>query len=98
MIPGGQSFTIPESSITNVQSEGTGFNWTPAIRGGTTLIVVGGDDRGAGKGGSVLYVVSSGDGSCLDSSSPSSTPGSPAGGSYPTSLTGGTSGGSSGGG
>ncbi|KAF8626893.1 hypothetical protein AX15_004642 [Amanita polypyramis BW_CC] len=100
VIPGGQSFSIPESNITNVQAQGTGFSWTPPLRGGTTLIVVGGDNRGNGTGGSGLYVVSNGinnDGSCLNNNSPSSTPGNPAGGSYPTNASGDTAGGSSGG-
>jgi len=91
LIPGGQSFAIPESQITDVPAQGTGFSWTPSIRGGTTLIIVGGDNRGNGTAGSSLNIVSSGTeniGSCLSNSSPSSTPGSPAGGSYPTSTTG----------
>ncbi|KAG6900476.1 hypothetical protein C0993_010195 [Termitomyces sp. T159_Od127] len=90
VIPGGQSFSIPESNITNITSEGTGFSWTPNLRGGTTLIIVGGDSRGNGTAGSSLNVVSSGPnniGSCLNDVSPSSTPGSPAGGSYATSTT-----------
>lgn len=91
VIPGGQSFSIPEGTLTNVSAEGTGFTWEPSLRGGTTLILVGGDARGNGTAGSSLNVVSSGInniGSCLSGSSPSSTPGSPAGGSYPTSTTG----------
>ncbi|KAG6820296.1 hypothetical protein H0H93_002734 [Arthromyces matolae] len=89
VIPGGQSFSVPESSITNVASQGTGFSWTPSLRGGTTLIIVGGDSRGNGTAGSSLNVVSSGPnniGSCLNDASPSSTPGTPAGGSYATST------------
>ncbi|PFH49873.1 hypothetical protein AMATHDRAFT_62260 [Amanita thiersii Skay4041] len=102
VIPGGQSFTIPESKFTDVQSQGTGFSWTPPLRGGTTLMIVGGDNRGNGSAGSTLKVVDTGfqnDVSCLSNSSPSSTPGSPAGGSYPTSTSGnsaGTGGGSGG--
>ncbi|PPQ69887.1 hypothetical protein CVT26_014150, partial [Gymnopilus dilepis] len=87
VIPGGQSFAIPQGQITTIQSEGTGFSWTPSVRAGTTLILVGGDNRGNGTGGSFFNVVSAGinnNGSCLSNSSPSSTPGSPAGGSYPT--------------
>ncbi|KAG6918356.1 hypothetical protein DXG01_015005 [Tephrocybe rancida] len=90
IIPGGQSFTIPQSEITNVETQGTGFSWTPSIRGGTTLIIVGGDSRGNGTAGSTLNTVSSGPdniGSCLNDVSPSSTPGTPAGGSYATSTT-----------
>ncbi|KAG6865630.1 hypothetical protein C0991_000799 [Blastosporella zonata] len=87
VIPGGQSFTIPQSALTNVASEGTGFSWVPPIRGGTPLIIVGGDSRGNGTAGSTLYTVSSGPdnvGTCLSDASPSSTPGSPAGGTYAT--------------
>ncbi len=87
VIPGGQSFSVPQGAITNQTSLGTGFTWKPSLRAGTTLMLVGGDSRGNGTGGSILNVVSAGtnqDGSCLSNSSPSSTPGSPAGGSYPT--------------
>ncbi|KAJ7754444.1 hypothetical protein B0H16DRAFT_1458948 [Mycena metata] len=105
VIPGGDSFEIPQGAITNVPAEGTGFNWTAPLRGMTTLLLVGGDDRGNGTAGSTLYIVGSGDSndnSCLNSASPVSTTGSPAGGSYSTSTsgagTGGGSGGSSGGG
>lgn len=95
VIPGGQSFAIPEVEITNIQSQGTGFSWTPSLRGGTTFILIGGDNRGAGSAGSVLNTVSSGVnniGTCLNDQSPSSTPGSPAGGSYPTGPNGGVGG------
>lgn len=60
-------------------------------------MLVGGDDRGNGTAGSVLFVVSSGidnNSNCLDQNSPSSTPGSPAGGSLPTSTPGPGGGGS----
>jgi hypothetical protein len=70
-----------------VASEGTGFTWEPSILAGTTLILVGGDNRGNGTGGSVTYQVGAGtapDSSCLSNLSPSSTPGNPAGGAYPT--------------
>lgn len=90
VIPGGQSFVIPVGALTEVASEGTGFNWTPSVRGGTTLLLVGGDDSGLGSAGSGSYNVGFGvnpDNSCLNSTSPSSTPGTPAGGSYPTSST-----------
>lgn len=82
-----------------MESQGTGFSWTPSLRGGTSLIIVGGDARGNGTAGSSPNTVSSGinnDGSCLNNASPSSTPGSPAGGSYPTSTTGAGVGGSHG--
>ncbi|KAJ7719185.1 hypothetical protein DFH07DRAFT_973019 [Mycena maculata] len=97
VIPGGESFEIVEGAITQVADEGTGFNWTAPLRGMTTLLLVGGDDRGNGTAGSTLYTVSSGindDTSCLNSSSPTSTAGSPAGGSYATG-TGATTGSSS---
>ncbi|KAJ6595774.1 hypothetical protein DFH09DRAFT_1024628 [Mycena vulgaris] len=96
VIPGGQSFEIPQGDITNVASQGTGFSWTPPLRGMTTLLLVGGDNRGNGTAGSSLYIVNPGinnDGSCLNSNSPSSTAGSPAGGTYSTST--GTASGSS---
>ncbi|KAL5523056.1 hypothetical protein ACEPAF_1323 [Sanghuangporus sanghuang] len=88
VIPGGDSFNITVGDLTTVSEQGVGFNWTPNIRGGTTLVVGAGDDRGLGAGGSVTYIVSTGNGNttCLDNSSPSSTAGSPAGGSYPTST------------
>ncbi|KAF7344599.1 hypothetical protein MSAN_01942000 [Mycena sanguinolenta] len=94
VIPGGISFEIPQGPITQVAEEGTGFNWTAPLRGMTTFLLVAGDDRGNGTGGSTLYIVSSGtnnDNSCLNSTSPSSTAGSPAGGMYPTGSGGGTS-------
>jgi len=106
VIPGGQSFAIPQGEITRVEEQGLGFSWVPNVRTGTTLMIVGGDNRGNGTGGSIFNVVSGGiknDSGCLKQDSPSSTPGSPAGGSYPTSSTGagvggGGSGGSGGGG
>lgn len=91
VIPGGQSFSIPEGQITQVSGQGTGFSWTPSVREGSTLIVVAGDDRGLGTGGSGLYTVSQGiypNSSCLTTTSPSSTIGSPAGGTYPTNASG----------
>lgn len=85
MIPGGQSFVIPEGSLTTVAEEGLGFDWTPSVRAGTTVMVVAGDDRGPGTGGSSTYIVNYfSNSSCLNDLSPSSTAGSPAGGSYPT--------------
>lgn len=99
VIPGGQSFSIPEGQITQVSNEGTGFDWIPSVREGSILIVVAGDDRGLGTGGSGLYTVAQGiypNSSCLTSTSPSSTLGSPAGGTYPTNASGAeTTGGSS---
>ena len=92
VIPGGQSFAIPEGPITRVQAQGTGFSWVTNVRGGTTLMLVGGDNRGNGTGGSVFSVVSSGidnNSTCLSQNSPSSTAGNPAG--MPTSVSGGGS-------
>lgn len=88
VIPGGDSFEIPFSNPTQKADEGTGFNWVPPVRGGTTFMLGAGDNRGLGSGGSVTYIVAAGnsDTSCLNSTSPSSTAGSPAGGSYPTST------------
>ncbi|KAJ7686668.1 hypothetical protein B0H17DRAFT_707809 [Mycena rosella] len=51
VIPGGQSFNIPQGAITNVASQGTGFSWTPPLRGMTTVLLVGGDNRGTGSAG-----------------------------------------------
>ncbi|KAI5996298.1 hypothetical protein EDD15DRAFT_510684 [Pisolithus albus] len=91
VIPGGQSFGIPVGKQSQVANEGTGFNWTASVRAGTTLILVSGDGRGRGTGGSGLYNVAAGlypDSSCLSNTSPSSTAGPPAGGSYPTDASG----------
>ena len=93
VIPGGQSFSVPEGSLSTVPQQGLGFSWTPSVRAGTTLLLLGGDDRGPGTAGSAVYIVNQGDNSCLSDLSPSSTPGSPAGGSYPTSTSGASSGG-----
>ncbi|KAJ3575874.1 hypothetical protein NP233_g810 [Leucocoprinus birnbaumii] len=94
VIPGGQSFAIPEGQITQVPSQGTGFTWNTNVRGGTTLMLLGGDNRGNGTGGSALSLVSSGinnDSGCLGQNSPSSTAGNPAG--MPTGSPGGGGGG-----
>lgn len=101
VIPGGQSFSVPESNFTTVPEEGYGFEWTPSVRIGTTVIIVAGDNRGPGTGGSGMYIVAQGSSessSCLNANSPSSTPGSPAGGTYPTSTSGAGVGGGNGGG
>jgi hypothetical protein len=93
VIPGGNSFNIPEGSLSTTNDTGTGFNWTVDISGGTNILVVAGDDRGIGSGGSAPFTVAySSNSSCLSSISPSSTAGSPAGGSYPTSTSGSSSG------
>ncbi|KAG8216791.1 hypothetical protein J3R82DRAFT_7038 [Butyriboletus roseoflavus] len=99
VIPGGDSFSIPMGAITNESSMGTGFQWTPTVRPGSTLMVVSGDARGLGTGGSGLYTVSAGlnpNSSCITNTSPSSTAGPPAGGAYPTNASGGMTSGSSG--
>ncbi|KAH9855319.1 hypothetical protein C2E23DRAFT_857987 [Lenzites betulinus] len=89
VIPGGQSFQIPQGQTSNVTGEGVGFNWTPSVRVGTTVLLVGGDQRGLGSAGSNFYTMQEGNtSSCLNDTSPSSTPGTPAGGSYPTSTDG----------
>ncbi|KAL0569778.1 hypothetical protein V5O48_012189 [Marasmius crinis-equi] len=104
VIPGGQSFKIPQTSdATAKDGTGTGFDWTPNVRSGTTFHIVASDSRGTGNGGSSRTTVGdsqSTDGNqCLNNQSPSSTPGSPAGGSYPTDSSGnGTNGGGSSGG
>ncbi|KAL1663947.1 hypothetical protein GGF50DRAFT_55877 [Schizophyllum commune] len=96
VIPGGDSFAIPPADINTTTETGTGFSWTPNVRGMTQLLIVAGDNRGNGTGGSGTYTVSSSsDNSCLDSNSPSSTPGDAAGGSYPTNTDGASNGGSS---
>ncbi|EGN92853.1 hypothetical protein SERLA73DRAFT_98611 [Serpula lacrymans var. lacrymans S7.3] len=99
VIPGGDSFSIPEGQITQNDSLGTGFSWTPTVRAGNTLLIIAGDNRGEGTGGSGSYNVQQGDdpsNACLNNNSPSSTAGPPAGGSYPTNNSGGTTGGSGG--
>lgn len=91
VIPGGQSFAVPEGTLTTVPSQGLGFTWVPSLRAGITLTLMGGDARGNGTAGRIQNVVSLGISdveSCLSDSSPSSTPGTPAGGSYPTSTSG----------
>jgi len=57
VIPGGQSFAVPAGDITTVPEQGTGFSWKPPLRGGTTLFLLGGDNRGNGTGGSNLSLV-----------------------------------------
>ncbi|KAF8625269.1 hypothetical protein AX15_005473 [Amanita polypyramis BW_CC] len=93
VIPGGQVFGIQQTTlrdVTNGTGPQTGFSWIPSIRTQTEFIIIGGDDRGIGTGGSEVHTVgNSGDNSCLNSLSPSSTPGTPAG-AYATGTTGGT--------
>ena len=96
VIPGGDSFNIPQGSLSS-DNNGIGFSWIVDITGGTNTFVVAGDDRGIGAGGSAAFIVAySSNSSCLSGTSPSSTAGSPAGGSYPTSTSGSSTGGSGG--
>jgi hypothetical protein len=89
VIPGGDSFSIPQGTLSTNNNTGTGYDWTVDITGGTNMFVVGGDGNGIGTGGSAPFTVAySANNSCLSSSSPSSTAGNPAGGSYPTSISG----------
>lgn len=57
IIPGGQSFTIPEPLITTQSPEGTGFSWTASITGETRFMIVAGDNRGMGSGGYAAFKV-----------------------------------------
>lgn len=63
VIPGGASSRIESGSPTN-----DSFVWTPALRAGTQLLIVGGDTMGAGKGGStdILTVAAGNSTACLD--------------------------------
>lgn len=95
VIPGGQSFQIPvpADNLTVVSEQGLGFTWYPSVRASTLVILVAGDNRGPGSGGSAPYLVNYSENStCLNDLSPSSTAGSPAGGSYPTTTSAGSSG------
>ncbi|KAG8942333.1 hypothetical protein FRC00_011916, partial [Tulasnella sp. 408] len=79
LIPGGQSFSLP------VPSSGNSFDWTVDMRQGTEFLLVAGDERGFGTGGSTdLYQVQGGSSSCIDAASPSSTAAPAAGGIYAT--------------
>ncbi|KAH9039230.1 hypothetical protein EDB84DRAFT_1675349 [Lactarius hengduanensis] len=97
VIPGGNSFNIPQGPLSTNAVTGTGFSWTVDISSGTNILIIGGDDRGIGSGGVAPFTVtSSANSSCLNSTSPSSTAGNPAGGSYPTSTSGWSNGNSGG--
>ncbi|KAH9061117.1 hypothetical protein EDB87DRAFT_1612047 [Lactarius vividus] len=97
VIPGGNSFIIPQGPLSTNTVTGTGFSWTVDVTGGTNILIIGGDDRGIGSGGVAPFTVAfSVNTSCLNSTSPSSTAGNPAGGSYPTSTSGSSNGGSGG--
>jgi len=91
VIAGGESFII------NVNAN-SGATFTPQIVPGVNVLVVVGDSRGFGSGGSAQQVIQPGnnDKSCINGNSPSSTAGSPAGGSYPTSTDGSGTGGGGG--
>ena len=87
-----------QGTLSTVKSEGYGFNWIVPVRTSTTVLLVGGDNRGIGAAGWTQQNINLGDHStCLNSSSPSSTPGSPAGGAYPTGSNGAGTGGGNGG-
>ncbi|THH17568.1 hypothetical protein EW146_g3282 [Bondarzewia mesenterica] len=89
VIPGGDSFSIPNGTLSTNSQTGTGFNWIVDVRGGTSMLLVAGDDRGIGVGGSAPFTIGyagSDASNCLSSNSPSSTAGDPAGGSYATST------------
>ena len=88
VIPGGELFDIPKGALKVIYGF-TGFDWTPSVRAGTSLILVGNDDRGVGSGGSTTLTVGQGDAlndTCLNDASPSSTPTPAAGGLYPSST------------
>ena len=85
VIPGPQDgkFTrIPFGKVDTRWVVGTGFTWTPAVRAGTNLIIVGGDNRGMGAGGFISNVVNPGNpasavfGDCPRSAPQNTTPSS----------------------
>lgn len=85
MLPGGESFALP------VPSSGSSFDWTVDMRQGTDYLVVAGDSRGFGTGGSSsLMTVGAGSSGCINGSSPSSTMAPAAGGIYATGSGGGS--------
>ncbi|KAG8851398.1 hypothetical protein FRB96_009235 [Tulasnella sp. 330] len=85
MLPGGQSFALP------VPNTGASFNWTVDMKQGTDYLIVAGDQRGFGTGGSSqLFTVGAGSSGCINGSSPSSTMGPAAGGIYATGSGGGS--------
>lgn len=83
IIPGGESTTIPSGNVqTGLQGGTSGIQWTPDVKVGTNIVLVPGDDRGLGSGGSASVSIGNnpnGDSSCIDGNSPSSTPGTAAG-------------------
>lgn len=88
IIPGGQSFSIP------VANGALTVNWAPIrVLAGTGVMLVAGDDRGLGTGGSAfIMIVQNGNSGCLNAGNPvySSTPAPYAGGQYATGSGGGT--------
>ncbi|KAG8829478.1 hypothetical protein FRC18_009297 [Serendipita sp. 400] len=88
LIPGGQTFSVP------VPSGATSVNWSPIrVAAGSNVMLVVGDGRGRGTGGSAyLMEVQGGSGDCLNDGSPvySETPEPYAGGQYATGSGGGT--------
>ncbi|KAG8794294.1 hypothetical protein FRC17_008313, partial [Serendipita sp. 399] len=88
LIPGGQSFSVP------VPSGATSVTWSPIrVATGSPVMLVVGDGRGRGTGGSAyLLDVQNGSSNCLNDGSPvySETPEPYAGGQYATGSGGGT--------
>ncbi|KAG8920379.1 hypothetical protein FRC02_000947 [Tulasnella sp. 418] len=85
IVPGGESINIP------IPSSGQPFNWQVPFPQGTQYMIMGGDARGIGTGGSsVMYTVQSGSNGCINQDSPSSTQAPAAGGIYATGSGGGT--------
>ncbi|KAH9074156.1 hypothetical protein EDB83DRAFT_2312513 [Lactarius deliciosus] len=50
VIPGGNSFNMPQGPLSTNNVTGTGFSWTVDISSGTNILIIGGDDRGIGSG------------------------------------------------
>ncbi|KAK2459885.1 hypothetical protein APHAL10511_008085 [Amanita phalloides] len=87
VIPGGQSFSIAPSNVTHIPGMGHGFSWTPPIRSGTFVFIIGGDNRGIASAGSTPHIVRyNKDNRCLDDASPSSNAGAPAGWNHHTGI------------
>lgn len=85
VVPGGQSFVVPEGAITT-NSDGTGFSWAPSFVNGTAFVLVGGDNRGNGTGGSGTYTIkpSTNTVHCSSTTSSSIASGTFVGTTYPT--------------
>lgn len=87
LIPGGESFAI------DVPAGSNSVTWSPIrIPAGTGVMLVAGDSRGRGTGGSTgIYIVGGGSSDCLSGAEVySSTPAPYAGGQYATGSGGGT--------